>query len=99
MIFQLQKSHMTSDGDDPKSKFIHFDETNNFHVERFLIQGHIEGVSTHFLTAESGKAQNFGWTMPALSGHFPGTDRQSSHLQILLLQCTVLAAKAAYDLG
>ena len=33
---------MISDGDDPKNKFIRFDE-NNFHAERFLIQGSIEG--------------------------------------------------------
>ena len=37
----------TSDEDDPKSKFDRFDETNNFHVESFLIRSYIEGRISH----------------------------------------------------
>ena len=32
-----------SDGNESKSNLDRFDETNNFHVERFLIRGHLEG--------------------------------------------------------
>ena len=33
----------TSDGKESKSSLDRFDETNNFHVERFLIRGHPDG--------------------------------------------------------
>ena len=34
---------MISDGNEPKSNLDRFDETNNFHVERFFIRSHPEG--------------------------------------------------------
>ena len=46
-VFGSHRPQTTSDEDEPKSKFDHFDEPNNFHVGCFLIRGYLHSRMAH----------------------------------------------------
>ena len=69
--------HTTSDLDDLYIKIDRLDETHNFHVEHFLIRGHLEGVSDRFLKSAAEKLVRTSGQLPRLSGLYldhPGVD-------------------------
>lgn len=51
---------MTLDGDDQKIKIVHFDETNDFHVEHVFILGNVNYTFCHLRE---------GATQPCVAGH------------------------------